>query len=224
MASQYFYNVKEKTYTDTVIEGGGKYAPQFKRQFTKLLITRDGFQSKSVYDGQELHYQLHKDHYLVTKGMAGGLAAAYLLSLEAKRWAVLADCLQSPQPVKSGDSWNVDGVRLLDSLGLALRLGPVASEAKLVSTAIKDGRHHGVIQVNSKATLLRIGPWDRIDPPVPLTVSINLDGVLDGSSTACVLTTVMKMEGKAKAQGEGPLIERDFNAEMTIREERSAEQ
>jgi hypothetical protein len=222
---------QDEKYTETVLEKGDKRPAKYKRAYEKATRTLDGKATSRSYDGRTVVFELKDGKYAVTAEGDKALDPKDVEDLSKRANEDEADkdeLFLPPKPVKVGDTWKIDGKRLAKAFDKQGDLDREKSsgDAKLTKAYTKDGKQFGVVvitlKLTSKPTKLPPGITKFEEAPV-IELTMTLDAVIDGSSTAGSLTMSGKVKSKFSGEQMGVKFTADTVADVTGKQERSLE-
>ncbi len=202
---------KSFAYTDDVIEipADARRPTKLKRTYEKAQIGTDGNSKTLSIEGKTVLIEKTDGKYSFTvDGEAVTGEAAKLLDDEfSKTRKSDPDAVMLPtKPVKPGDTWKIDPTTLADSLaeGNGPRIDPakVTATGKLLKAYMKDGRQFGAIEITVEAPIISLGeksPFELKDGK--MVVTMNGDGVIDGSAPTGITKTSMQFGVSGSGKG-----------------------
>lgn len=220
-------DTKEEEYTETILEKGDKQPAKFKRAYDKAAETKGGETAGLGHQRRTIVCEWKDGSYRVTAEGKPELTPKDLDDLaEEVNDSTLSDQLaviQPPKAVKIDESWVVDNKLIATAFGKSTVLDAKSkAEARLVKVYEKNGKQHGVIEIDMKLVLKEI-KGIKFDPAAPFDFKVSFDGVIDGSGTAFTMTTGGKLAGKGTYEENGKKFAVELSLETSSKEERSAE-
>jgi hypothetical protein len=217
--------IKEEVFTESVIEKGDKRPKKFKRAYTKA-IGKDG--KPASYEGRTVVFEWKGARYQVSVEGKEDLPEKNLADLARKAQREREDDLSqffSPdKPVKVGDTWPLDKVRLAEVFGQGAELAKDQSraEATLLRVSKKGDNQFGVIGLDIKLAFKSFEGL-KFDEPLTFTVKGTLDTAIDGSSTAAKMSLTGMLKGKAQFEQGGMKFTVELSNNMSLKVENSEE-
>lgn len=216
----------ETAYVETLMEAGDKLPKKFKRKYEKAVKTEMSKTTKKSYEGKTIVFESMGDQYKASVEGGGAVSDAELQKLAGgvDENVMMEEILVPTKPVKVGETWTIDPKKLEMAFGKkdSLDLSKSRGEAKLAKVYPKDGKQFGVIEFNFTVAMTEMSKA-KVDPPITVTTTGNMDAPIDGSSTAINTTLNGKMVGKGKVEAGPKKLDLDMNMEMSGRREQSIE-
>jgi hypothetical protein len=125
------------------------------------------------------------------------------------------------KPVKAGDTWKIDSAKLVKELAdknFTLDATKLAADGKLVKAYKQDGKQYGVIELKIEGPISDLGAKAALKlKEGKLSVAINGDGVIDGSSSQGKTKSTMKFVVSGSGDGF------EMKVDATVTENRTVE-
>jgi hypothetical protein len=122
-----------------------------------------------------------------------------------------------PKPVKVGESWEPDPVAVASTFeeGMAGAVDPAKSKVRftLVSVETRGGAEFGKIEGTLTLALNAMGPM-KLETPMLLKMSVELDVCIDGSAPAGVMKMKGELKGASDVDAQGQKVRLDIDLTM----------
>jgi hypothetical protein len=218
--------VKEETYTETVLEKGDPHPKKVQRTYKKASSTKGGKDVTRPYQGRTVMFELEDGKYTAKAEGQPPLSKRDLDGLAEKVYDPakpdLDEILLPKGAVKVNESWTLDYKQLAKSFAKTgeLDIDKTKAEAKLAKVYEKAGKQHGVIEFDLNMAIKDLKGL-KFDPPALLRFKGTMDSAIDGSSTAAVAEMAGTFTGKTSSPDGKVTIGLDLA--VTMKKERSAE-
>jgi hypothetical protein len=205
---------KQKTgkvfvYQETTLERpeGAKQAASLKREYEKARTKTGDKEETLSYEGKTILIEKKGDKYRFSIEGGKELAAEEAVDLDAE-FNKAADVdmrrLQPDKAVEINESWKLDANPIIKDLmrgDESITFDAAKSEAtgKLLEVYEKDGRKYGKIVFHLSFPIKELNAKEKmkVQPDAKMTMTINLDGCIDGSEDSGHMKMEMKMNGEA---------------------------
>jgi len=130
-----------------------------------------------------------------------------------------AEMFAPKKPVKVGESWSPDLKLIVKGMfdaemAEAVDLEKSKSKFTLKSAESRSGADFGKIEGSLELMLGQLGPM-KLDVPVSLKMTLNLDASIDGKHPDAVMRVKAEMKGKSSAAGPNGKIDLDLDMSMS---------
>jgi hypothetical protein len=218
----------DEVYAETVLEKGDKFPKKYKRTYEKATRTLDGKSVARSYEGRTVIFEEKGGKYTVTAEGDKPLSKEDLEELTNKANDNDADkdeVFLPAKPVKVGDSWKIDGKKLVGAFAKDGNLDGEKSggEAKLTKVYKQDGHQFGTIVMTLKMAAGKAPAGVTFDKPPVVEMKITLDAAIDGSTAAGEMTMTGGMGSKATLEQMGKKFTIDSTVELSGKKKQSAE-
>ncbi len=217
---------KSLVYTDEVIENpaNAKRPTKVKRSYEKAVTGGDGKAASLPLEGKTVLIEKKGEKYTFTAdGKAVEGDSLKLLDGEFNKpdKSDSRELMFPGKPVKAGDTWKIDPTKLAKELAdkdFTLDAAKLAAEGKLVKAYKQDGKQFGVIELKVEAPITSLGAKSPLKlKDGKLSVAINGDGVIDGSSSQGKMQSIMKFAVSGSGDGF------EMKVDATVTENRTVE-
>ena len=204
---------------ETVLQSDGKGNAELRQSFLKAQLVEDGKMTTYGFHGRTLQVKRVKgqpDQFKYADGSS--LAKVDLDALKSALFTNSGDeketaALQPPKPVKVGESWSPD-IKTLAKLFSDDEMDVVLAGSKarflLRSVEMRGDVEFGKIEGSIEFAVKTMGPL-ALDTAIPVTLTVNMDVCVDGTSEEGTLKMTMRMKGSTTARVEATKLKIDID-------------
>ena len=204
---------------ESVLQSDGKGNAELRQAFLKAQRLEDGKMTSYGFHGRTLLVKRVKgqaDRFTYADGSS--LAKVDLDALKGALFSNSGDekgeaALQPPKPVKVGESWSPD-IHAVAKLFSDDEMDVVVAGSKarflLRSVEMRGGLEFGKIDGSIELAVKSMGPL-ALDTAIPITITINMDVCVDGTSEDGTLKMTMRMKGSSTTRVETTKLKIDID-------------
>jgi hypothetical protein len=192
---------KSVVYVDEIITPGegGKKPLKLKRTYEKYEVSKGGKEDAGPPLDKTILIEKKGESYTYTidgKPVEAAVAAKLAADFDKSADKARPEDLLPDKAVKPGDTWKIDGAKLVASLGAEAKntidADKTAINGKLVKTYRKDGKLFGVAEFDGDIVIASLGDKlpVKVKPGAKMGIKMTVDACIDGT------TPGLKMDGK----------------------------
>jgi predicted Zn finger-like uncharacterized protein len=224
---------EEEEFTLTVLEAGAKWPKKFKQAYKTANETQGARVVPQPYQGRTVVFEDRGGRLHASSEGKPALPRPVLDSLSMKTTQTLLGAqlenMAWPERLRVGETKTLSPQAFVKQFALGaggqidIDEPQCRANAKLKDVATRNGKQFGVMDVNVTIVVRRIPPEMRFEPPATFDMTMNLDVVIDGSSTQGTMTGAGSLKGVAKMNQFGKQLSVDMTINVTMSETHSAE-
>jgi hypothetical protein len=219
---------KSVVYVDEIITPGenDKKPVKLKRTYEKYEVSKSGKEESGPPLDKAILIEKTGEAYTYTidgKPVEAAVAARLAADFERSTDKARPEDLLPEKPVKPGDTWKIEGAKLVASLGGDARdtidADRTVINGKLVKTYRKDGKLFGVAEFDGDIAIASLGGKVpvKVKPGAKLGIKMTVDACIDGT------TPGLRVDGKLTialgAEGAGITLNVTADGTMSMTEE-----
>jgi len=216
----------DEVYTETVLENGDKVPNKYKRTYEKATRKVDSKTEARSYEGRTLVFEKKDGKYTVTPEGDKPVSKEDLAGLTRKANAnsgAQDEVFLPSKPVKVGDSWKIEGKKIVEAFSGDWDAEKSGGEAKLTKVYQKDGHQFGTIVLMVKMEPGKLPKGVTFEKPPVMGMKVTLDAAFDGTSAAGVMSVAWSTATKGTNEQMGKKFAFESSFEISARKEQSAE-